>query len=202
MSTNMKKEMNNPARKIFFWKMLKSEMLQRSFNRTAVWNLPKRNWLLRRLFGSIDGSPYLVQIPFHCSYGCNIHIGKNFFSNNNCVMMDNAEIRIGDNVMLAPNVTITTVNHPLVADERRVFSTKDSFHPSKKGNWETIAPITIGDDVWIGSGCIILPGVTIGSGTTIGAGSVVTKDIPANVFACGVPCKVVREITEEDMIIK
>ena len=188
----------NPSSKIHLWNMLKSEMLQRSFNRTAVWNLPKRNWLLRRLLGSIDGSPYLVQIPFHCSYGCNIHIGKNFFANNNCVMMDNAEIRIGDNVMLAPNVTITTVNHPLGAEERRVFPTKDSFHPGKKGNWETIAPITIGDDVWIGTGSIILPGVTIGSGTTIGAGSVVTKDIPANVLACGVPCKVVREITEED----
>lgn len=196
------KEINNPAKKVFFYKMLKSEMLQRSFNRTAVWNLPKRNWLLRRLLGSIDGSPYLVQIPFHCSYGCNIHIGKNFFSNNNCVMMDNAEIRIGDNVMLAPNVTITTVNHPLVADERRVFSTKDSFHPGKKGNWETIAPVMIGDDVWIGSGCIILPGVTIGDNTVIGAGSVVTKDIPANVLACGVPCRVIREITDEDRIMK
>ena len=195
------KKINNPARKVFFWKMLKSEMLQRSFNKTAVWNLSKRNWLLRKLLGSIDGNPYLVQIPFHCTYGCNIYIGKNFFSNNNCVMMDNAEIRIGDNVMLAPNVTITTVNHPLVADERRIFSTKDSFHPNKKGNWETIAPITIGDDVWIGSGCIILPGVTIGSGTTIGAGSVVTKDIPANVLACGVPCRVVREITDEDRIM-
>lgn len=192
----------NPSSKIHLWNMLKSEMLQRSFNRTAVWNLPKRNWLLRRLLGSIDGSPYLVQIPFHCSYGCNIHIGKNFFANNNCVMMDNAEIRIGDNVMLAPNVTITTVNHPLRAEERRVFPTKDSFHPGKKGNWEMIAPITIGDDVWIGTGSIILPGVTIGSGTTIGAGSVVTKDIPANVLACGVPCKVVREITDEDRIIK
>ncbi len=193
-------KINNPAEKRFFLRMLKSEILQRSFNRTAVWNLPKRNWLLRRLFGSINGNPYLVQIPFHCSYGCNIHIGKNFFSNNNCVMMDNAEIRIGDNVMLAPNVTITTVNHPLYPIERRVFSTKDSFHPNKKGNWETIAPVTIGDDVWIGTGSIILPGVTIGSGTTIGAGSVVTKDIPSNVLAYGVPCKVVREITEKDRI--
>ena len=193
---------HNPARKIYFLKMLKSEILQRSFNRTAVWNLPKRNWLLRRLLGSIDGSPYLVQIPFHCSYGCNIHIGKNFFSNNNCVMMDNGEIRIGDNVMLAPNVTITTVNHPLIAEQRRVFSTRDSFHPHKKGNLETIAPVIIGDDVWIGTGSIILPGVTIGSGTTIGAGSVVTHDIPSNVLAYGVPCKVIREITEEDRIVE
>lgn len=202
MSNKGKATTNNPARKKYFLKMLKSEILQRSFNRTAVWNLPKRNWLLRRLLGSIDGSPYLIQIPFHCSYGCNIHIGKNFFSNNNCVMMDNAEIRIGDNVMLAPNVTITTVNHPLLPEQRRVFSTRDSFHPRKKGNMETIASVTIGNDVWIGSGSIILPGVTIGSGTTIGAGSVVTKDIPPNVLAYGVPCKVVREITEEDRIVE
>lgn len=188
----------NPSSKSLLWKMLKSEVIQRSFNRTAVWNLPKRNWLLQKWLGSMDGNPYLVQIPFQVSYGCNIHIGKNFFSNCNCTMMDNAPITIGDNVMIAPNVTITTVNHPLSPEKRRVFETKDSFHPGKKGNWEIIAPVTIGDDVWIGSGAVILPGVTIGSGSVIGAGSVVTKDIPANVLACGVPCKVIREITEED----
>ena len=184
----------NPSSKSEFWKMLKAEVLLRSFNRTAVWNLPKRNWILRRLLGSIDGDPYLVQIPFHSSLGCNIHIGKNFFANYNCVMMDYASITIGDNVLLAPNVTITTVNHSLDPDQRRVFDTKDSFHPGKKGNWEIIAPVTIGDDVWIGAGSIILPGVTIGSGSTIGAGSVVTHDIPPNVLAYGVPCRVVRNL--------
>lgn len=194
----MTQEIVNPSGKKYFWKMVRTEILQRSFNRTRLWNLPKRNWLLRRLLGSIGDNTYLVQIPFHCCYGCNIHIGKNFFSNYNCVMMDNAEIRIGDNVMLAPNVTITTVNHPLIPEQRRVFSTKDSFHPAKKGNWESIAPITIGDDVWIGTGSIILPGVNIGSGTTIGAGSVVTSDIPSNVLAFGVPCRVIREITREE----
>lgn len=112
--------------------------------------------------------------------------------------MDYAPITIGDNVMIAPNVTITTVNHPLNPEQRRVFDTKDSFHPGKKGNWEIIAPITIGDDVWIGAGSIILPGVTIGSGSTIGAGSVVTHDIPPNVLAFGVPCRGVREIVPED----
>lgn len=188
----------NPSSKVLFLKMLKSEMIQRSFNRTALWNLPKRNWLLRRWLGSINGTPYLVQIPFQVSYGCNIHIGKNFFSNCNCTMMDNAPITIGDNVMIAPNVTITTVNHPLTPTDRRIFHTKDSFHPGRKGNWEMIAPVTIGNDVWIGAGAIILPGVTIGSGTTIGAGSVVTHDIPSNVLAFGVPCKVIREINEAD----
>lgn len=190
----------NPSSKAMFWKMLKSEVIQRSFNRTAVWNLPKRNWLLRRWLGSIDGDPYLVQVPFHVSFGCNIRVGKNFFANCNCTMMDYAPITIGDNVLIAPNVTITTVNHPLDPVQRRVFDTKDSFHPGKKGNWEIIAPVTIGDDVWIGVGSIILPGVTIGSGSTIGAGSVVTHDIPPNVLAFGVPCRVIREISEEDRI--
>lgn len=196
----MNGETINPSSKSLFWKMLKSEMIQRSFNRTAVWNLPKRNWLLRRWLGSIDGDPYLVQIPFHVSFGGNIHVGKNFFSNCSCVLMDYAPITIGDNVLLAPNVTITTVNHSLDPDQRRIFDTKDSFHPEKKGNWEIIAPVTIGDDVWIGAGAIILPGVTIGSGTTIGAGSVVTHDIPPNALAFGVPCRVVREITAEDRL--
>ena len=188
----------NPSSKAFFWKMLKSEMIQRSFNRTAVWNLPKRNWLLRRWLGSIDGDPYLVQIPFQVSFGGNIRVGKNFFANCNCTMMDYVTITIGDNVLIAPNVTITTVNPPLDPTERRVFNTKDSFHPGKKGNWEIIAPLTIGDDVWIGTGSIILPGVTIGSGTTIGAGSVVTHDIPPNVLAVGVPCRVVRNLCSEE----
>lgn len=87
-----------------------------------------------------------------------------------------------------------TVNHSLELDRRRVFYTKDSFHPEKKGNEEIIAPITIGSDVWIGAGVIVLPGVTIGSGTTIGAGSVVAHDIPSKVLACGNPCKVIRLI--------
>lgn len=110
-------------------------------------------------------------------------------------MMDHATITIGNNVLIAPNVTITTVTHSLNPDQCRVFHTKDSFHPGKKGNWEMIAPVTIGDDVWIGAGAIVLPGVTIGSGTTIGAGSIVTRDIPPNVLALGSPCEVVRKTT-------
>lgn len=183
-----------PSSKVEFWKMLKSEVIQRSLTRTALWNIPKRNWLLRKLFGSIDGNVYLIQIPLHVSYGCNIHVGKNFNANYNCIMMDYAPITIGDNVWLGPNVSLLTVNHPLEPKRRCVFYTKDSFHQEKKGNWEIIAPVTVGNDVWIGSGTIVLPGVTIGAGTTIGAGSVVTHDIPANVLACGNPCKVIRLI--------
>ncbi len=185
----------NPSDKTYLWKMLKAEILLRSFNRTAVWNLSKRNWILKKLLGTIDGKPYLVQIPFHISLGCNTHIGKHFFANYNCTIMDYAPVSIGNNVFIAPNVTITTVNHSLIPQERGVFSYKDSFHPNKIGNNEIIAPVTIGDDVWIGAGTIILPGVTIGSGATIGAGSVATHDIPPNVLACGVPCRIVKDIS-------
>ena len=177
-----------------FRKMLKSELIQWSLNRTPLWNIPKRNWLLRKLFGTMDGNPYLVQIPLHVNYGCNIYVGKNFFANYNCIMMDYAQITIGDNVWLGPNVSLLTANHPLESKERKVFYTKDSFHPEKKGNWEIIAPIEIGDDVWIGAGVTVLPGVSIGAGTTIGAGSVVTHDVPPNVLACGNPCRVIRSI--------
>lgn len=185
-----------PSSKSEFWKMLKSELIQRSLNRTALWNIPKRNWLLRKLFGAIDGNVYLVQIPLHVNYGFNIRVGKNFHANYNCVMMDYAPITIGDNVWLGPNVSLLTVNHPLQPRKRRIFYTKDSFHPEKKGNWEIIAPITIGDDVWIGAGAIVLLGVSIGAGTTIGAGSVVTHDIPSNVLVCGNPCRVIRQVID------
>lgn len=142
----------------------------------------------------MDGNPYLVQIPLHVNYGCNIYVGKNFFANYNCIMMDYAQITIGDNVWLGPNVSLLTANHPLEPKKRQVFHTDDSFHPEKKGNWEIIAPIEIGDDVWIGAGVTVLPGVSIGAGTTIGAGSVVTHDVPPNVLACGNPCRVIRSI--------
>lgn len=187
-----------PTQKSELWKMFRSESLQRSLNRTPQWNISRRNRLLKKLFGSIDGNTYLVQLPFYTCYGCNIHVGKNFFANWNCVLMDHAPITIGDNVMLGPNVSILTTNHPISKEDRRVFQTDDSFHPEKKGLREVIAPVTIGDDVWVGTGAVILPGVTIGSGTVIAAGSVVTHDIPENVLAAGVPCKVLRELTDED----
>lgn len=193
--SEMKGIIFQPASKAEFWTMLRAEIISRSLNKTALWNIPKRNWLLRKLLGSIDGNAYLVQIPFRVCYGKNIHVGKNFNANYNCIMMDYAPIVIGDNVWIGPNVSLLTVNHPLESDRRRVFHTEDSFHPEKKGNWEVIAPITIGDDVWIGAGTIVLPGITIGSGTSIGAGSVVTHDIPSNVLACGNPCREIRTIT-------
>ena len=115
--------------------------------------------------------------------------------------MDHAEVHIGDNVLLGPNVSILTVAHPLDAAERRIREEPNSFEPHKRGDYELIAPVTIGNDVWIAAGSIICHGVAIGDNSVIGAGSVVTRDIPANVFACGSPCRVVRPITEVDRIM-
>ncbi|MGL5750647.1 MAG: sugar O-acetyltransferase, partial [Paraclostridium sp.] len=114
-------------------------------------------------------------------YGYNIHVGENFYANFNCIMLDVCEIRIGKNVMLAPNVQLYAAYHPIDAKTRI-------------SGLEYGAPITIGDNVWIGGGAIVNPGITIGDNVVIGSGSVVTKDIPANCVAVGNPCKVIKNI--------
>lgn len=185
-----------PVARENFWPMFRSEWLQWRLNKTPLWNIPLRNWLLRRLLGSIDGPPFAVQLPFHVSFGNRTYVGKNFFANHNCIIYDHADVRIGDNVMLGTSVIITSVSHPMSAEERAFRYNLDSFEPKKRAYAELVAPITIGNNVWIAAGAIICPGVTIGNNTIIGAGSVVTRDIPANVFACGVPCRVVRDLLE------
>ena len=135
--------------------------------------------------GIIHGENVYFEPPFHCEYGKHITLGENFYSNAGCVMLDVARIRIGNNVMFGPNVSIYTAGHPLHPD-------------SRNSGYEYGIPVTIGNNVWIGGCCVILPGVTIGDNAVIGAGSVVTKDIPANVCAAGNPCRVIREITEAD----
>lgn len=189
-----------PTDKSNFFPMLRTELILRSLNKTPLWNIPKRNVLTNLLFGSIDGTAYALQPPFYVNDGKNIYVGKNFFANWNVMILDHAKVTIGDNVMLAPNVMITTVTHPKNAQQRIVQVMENSFEPKKRGNIELVAPITIGNNVWIAAGSVICPGVTIGDNSIIGANSVVTKDIPANVLACGAPCKVIREITEEDRI--
>ncbi|UOO82874.1 sugar O-acetyltransferase [Uruburuella testudinis] len=143
---------------------------------------------LRRLMGELLGKggegAFIVQ-PFYCDYGTYIEVGKNFFANFNCTILDAGGVFIGDNVLLAPNVGLYTVGHPLDAGLR-------------KQAWEDAAPITIGDNVWIGAGVTIVGGVNIGADSVIAAGSVVTKDIPAGSLAMGVPCKAVRKITDAD----
>ena len=144
----------------------------------------KRKDLMRTIVGKI-GEEFNIESPFQCDYGYNIEIGENFYSNHNLIILDVGRVKIGDNVQVAPNVSIYTAGHPV--------------HPETRNTgYEYGIDITIGDNVWIGGSVSILPGVTIGDNAVIGAGSVVTKDIPANVIAAGNPCRVIREITEED----
>ena len=142
------------------------------------------NTLVRELFGKADESTFLNP-PFFCDYGSNIFVGKNCFINYNCTILDNGKVRMGDNCMLAPNVSIYTAGHALYPDSRNL-------------GYEYGIDVTIGNNVWIGGNTVILPGINIGDNVVIGAGSVVTKDIPAWSFAAGNPCKVIRKITEED----
>ncbi|NES76841.1 MULTISPECIES: sugar O-acetyltransferase [Okeania] len=122
-----------------------------------------------------------IESPFKCDYGYNIQIGDNFYANFGCVILDCNIVKIGSNVKLSPNVQIYTATHPINVTERIAGK-------------EMAYPIEIGDNVWIGGGCIILPGLKVGKNTVIGAGSVVTKDIPENVVAVGNPCRVIKEI--------
>lgn len=139
--------------------------------------------IVRELFGRSDNA--FVNPPFYCDYGSHIEVGKNFFANYNCTIIDVAKVKIGDNCQFAPNVSIYTAGHPL--------------HPvSRNSLYEYGISVTVGDNVWIGGNTVIMPGVRIGSNTVIGAGSVVTKDIPDWVVAAGNPCRVIRQITEAD----
>lgn len=163
---------------------LRGKKLAWKFNRTRPDEFRKRGRILRKLFGSM-GEHCWVEPPLNVCYGSNVHIGKYFYANMNLTLIDDWTITIGDNVLIAPNVTIAVTGHP-VHHERRWQGDMYAF------------PVTIGDNVWICAGAIILPGVTIGSCSVIGAGSVVTKDIPPGVLAAGNPCKVIRPITDED----
>lgn len=183
-------------------RMVKGNWLCTKLNRTAMIRQAKRNRLIKKLFGYVGGEPYYVASPLYVQYGVNVSIGKNFVSNFNLVLLDGGKIEIGDNVMIAPNVTITTELHPMIADERKVFSSTRDLLSGRRGDYEYTRPVKVEDGVWICSNVTVCPGVTIGKNSVIGAGSVVTRDIPANVFACGIPCKVIREITDEDKIIK
>lgn len=138
--------------------------------------------LLRGLLGGC-GERFHFNQPFRCDYGRNIYIGENFFANFNLTILDEAEVRIGRNAFIGPNVGIYTACHPLDAAKRAT-------------GVEWAEPVTIGDDVWIGGGATILPGVTIGDGVVIGAGSVVTRDVPPRCVAGGNPARVIRRLDD------
>jgi acetyltransferase-like isoleucine patch superfamily enzyme len=152
------------------------------FNSLRPSEINQRNEMITKLFGKVR-SPFFIEPPIRCDYGYNIFIGENFYSNYNCTILDCAKVTIGDNVMFGPNVSLFTAGHPV------------HFQPRNAG-LEYAFPITIGNNVWIGGGVIVNPGVTIGDNVVIGSGSVVTKDIPANVIAVGNPCKPVKTITD------
>ncbi|MBF5042165.1 sugar O-acetyltransferase [Aggregicoccus sp. 17bor-14] len=155
--------------------------LCQALNATREAQAEERRRILRELFGR-GGDSVWMQPPFFCDYGTNIELGERVFFNFNCVVLDVCRVSIGDFTLFGPAVQILTPMHPLDAELRR--------------KQEYGKPVTIGSDVWVGGGALILPGVRIGSRAVIGAGSVVTRDIPDGVFAAGNPCRVVREITE------
>ena len=180
--------------------MARACMLTRRFNRTSLFNQPKRTRLLKKLFAYVNGEPFHVQSPIYVEYGKNTYVGKNFLANYNFVLQDGVPIHIGDNVLIASNVTITTILHSKVADERAVQWVPQKFPKKNKGLYVREKPITIGNNVWVCANTTICPGVTIGDNSVIGAGSVVTRDIPPNVFACGAPCKAVKTLTDEEKL--
>ncbi len=165
---------------------------ERDANKVRIWRYNQlspadreaRDKLIREIIGKY-GKSVTFESPFHCDYGWNIEVGENFYANYNCTILDVGHVKIGKNAMFAPNVSIYTAGHPVHPD-------------SRNSGYEYGIPVTIGDNVWLGGGVIVTPGVTIGNNVVIGAGSVVTKDIPDNVIAVGNPCRVLRAITEAD----
>lgn len=154
--------------------------LTERFNRSPAEDPQGRLAALRELLGSV-GEDTWVRPPFHCDYGWQTHLGPRCFVNFNAVFLDVARITIGADVQIGPNVQLLTATHPVEAEPRRA-------------KWEAAKPITIGDNVWLGGGVIVLAGVTIGDNTVVGAGAVVTRDLPANAVAVGNPAQVVREL--------
>ncbi|PGZ54809.1 maltose O-acetyltransferase [Bacillus anthracis] len=174
----------------------KARELTTKYNTSTPTELTLRNNILRKLFKSLGKNAY-IEPPFICDYGSQIEWGENSYANFNCVILDSASVKIGNNVMLGPNVNIYTATHSIYPSLRNDIQ--------KEGLESLITyakPVVIEDGVWIGGSSIILPGIKIGANSVIGAGSVVTKDIPANVVAVGNPCKVIKSINEKHVVIK
>ncbi|MDX5436808.1 MAG: sugar O-acetyltransferase [Pontibacter sp.] len=162
---------------------LRTRLLIKELNDSREDEVEERTRILKELIPNA-GNGLWLQPPFYCDYGYNMVLGEKVFFNFNCVVLDVMQVTIGSRTLFGPNVQIYTATHPL-------------NHVERASGLEYAKPITIGKDVWVGGSAVICPGVTIGDRAVIGAGSVVTKDIPAGVFAAGNPCKVIRELTEE-----
>lgn len=154
------------------------------FNQTRPSEMPKRMALLKEILAEVGENCY-VEPPLHANWGCHTHFGNNVYANFNLTLVDDTDIYVGDSVLFGPNVIVAVAGHPVDPELRRKVA---QFN----------LPVHIGNNVWIGAGAIILPGIAIGDNSVIGAGSVVTKDVPANVVAVGNPCRVLREIGEHD----
>lgn len=165
------------------------------YNATATDDFDGKDVLLRQMLGRL-GTNCFMEPNIRFDYGCNTYIGDNFYSNYDCKFIDVAEIRIGNNVMFGPNVTIATPVHPLVA-KQRITRTRgqNDYYDLEYGK-----SVVIGDNVWIAANVVVSGGVTIGGGAVIGAGSIVTRDIPSNCIAVGNPCRILREITDKDLM--
>lgn len=169
--------------------IMKEQMLclekQYDFNATRPSQIELKKTLMKEMFATIGKDCY-IEPPLHANWGGNrVHLGNNVYANFNLTLVDDVEIYINDHVMIGPNVTIITGTHPILPELRLQA-------------YQYNIPVHIGKNVWLGTGCIVLPGVHIGENSVIGAGSVVTEDIPANVVAVGIPCRVLREINEHD----
>jgi maltose O-acetyltransferase len=164
----------------------RAQRLLDRYNRTEHDEQDERDRLLRELLGTV-GDGVIVRPAFRCDYGTHIAIGAGTFVNYDCVMLDVAPIAIGASCQIATRVQLLTATHPVDPEPRRA-------------GWESAEPIALGDNVWLGGGVIVCPGVTIGENTVVGAGSVVTRDLPASVVAVGAPARVLREIGGDDRI--
>jgi maltose O-acetyltransferase len=159
---------------------LRAAQLVVAYNASAADASEERRRILGELLGGV-GQGVVLRPPFYCDYGYHIHIGDRTFANFGLVALDVAPITIGADVQIGPNVQLLTPTHPVEPEPRRA-------------KWESAAPITIGDNVWLGGGAIVCPGVTIGENTVVGAGAVVIRDLPANVVAVGNPARIVRTL--------
>lgn len=166
--------------------LARAHALLESYNATPHAERELRKRLLHELLGEV-GDEVTIRPPFFCDYGSNIAIGARTFVNFDCVMLDVAPIRIGADCQLATRVQLLAATHPIDPEARRL-------------GWELGRPITIGDNVWLGGGAIVCPGVTIGENSVVGAGAVVTRDLPSGVVAHGMPARVVREIGPDDAV--